>query len=54
MSFSLDKDIIQKYFLLNKIFVYLYRKDGENVTWKWVQENQQIPFEEFTILYTIK
>lgn len=52
MSFSLDKDIIQKYFLLNKIFVYLYRKDGENVTWKWVQENQQIPFEEFTKFYT--
>lgn len=28
------------------------RKDGENVTWKWVQENQQIPFEEFTKFYT--
>lgn len=27
------------------------RKDGENITWKWVQENQQIPFEEFTIFY---
>jgi hypothetical protein len=28
------------------------RKDGENVTWKWVQENQQIPFDEFTKFYT--
>lgn len=27
------------------------RKDGEHVSWKWVQENQQIPYEEFTIFY---
>lgn len=27
------------------------RKDGQTLTWKWVQENQQIPFSEFTKFY---
>lgn len=27
------------------------RKDGQNTAWKWVQENQSIPFEEFTSFY---
>ncbi len=27
------------------------RKDGQTVAWKWVTENQQIPYEEFTIFY---
>ncbi len=27
------------------------RKDGQNVAWKWVQENQNIPFEEFSSFY---
>lgn len=27
------------------------RKDGQDITWKWVQENQQIPYEEFTKFY---
>jgi len=27
------------------------RKDGEKVTWKWIQENQQIPYDEFTKFY---
>ncbi len=27
------------------------RKDGQNLAWKWVQENQNIPFEEFTYFY---
>lgn len=27
------------------------RKDGQNVAWKWMQENQQIPYSEFTIFY---
>ena len=27
------------------------RKDGQSVAWKWVQENTQIPFEEFTYFY---
>lgn len=27
------------------------RRDGQNVAWKWMQENQNIPFEEFTAFY---
>ncbi len=27
------------------------RKDGQSVAWKWTQENQQIPYSEFTIFY---
>jgi hypothetical protein len=27
------------------------RKDGENLSWKWTQENTNIPFEEFTHFY---
>lgn len=28
------------------------RADGSNVAWKWVQENQQIPYAEFTKFYS--
>ena len=28
------------------------RKDGQNITWKWVHENQQIDYNEFTKFYT--
>ena len=28
------------------------RKDGVNVTWKWVHENQNIPYSEFTSFYS--
>jgi len=28
------------------------RRDGEKVTWKWLQENQQIPYSEFTSFYS--
>jgi len=27
------------------------RKDGSNLAWKWVHENQNIPYEEFTVFY---
>lgn len=27
------------------------RRDGEQLAWKWVHENQHIPYEEFTIFY---
>ena len=27
------------------------RKDGEQLSWKWVRENQQIPYSEFTYFY---
>ena len=28
------------------------RKDGQNVTWKWVQENSQIPYSEYVKFYS--
>ena len=28
------------------------RKDGANVTWKWLHENQNIPYSEFTNFYS--
>lgn len=28
------------------------RKDGQNITWKWVQENSPIPYAEFTKFYS--
>ena len=28
------------------------RKDGQNVAWKWLTENQQIPYNEFTKFYS--
>lgn len=28
------------------------RKDGSNVAWKWVKENQQIPYEQFVQFYS--
>ena len=27
------------------------RADGKKITWKWLQENQQIPYDEFTQFY---
>lgn len=27
------------------------RSDGEQVTWKWLQENQPVPYTEFTVFY---
>lgn len=27
------------------------RRDGANLSWKWLTENQKIPFEEFTVFY---
>ncbi len=27
------------------------RKDGQSVAWKWTHENQNIPYEEFTLFY---
>lgn len=27
------------------------RKDGQGLAWKWITENQPIPYEEFTVFY---
>lgn len=31
--------------------IFSARTDGQNVAWKWVHENQNIPYEEFTVFY---
>lgn len=28
------------------------RADGKNITWKWIQENQNIPYNEFSMFYS--
>jgi hypothetical protein len=40
----------ETFILVTKIIME-NRSDGQNVTWKWLQENQQIPYSEFTKFY---
>ena len=44
---NMDKDM---FIQVTKIIME-NRKDGQNVTWKWMQENQQIPYDQFTRFY---
>ncbi len=44
---NINKDI----FIEVTSIIMKNRKDGENLAWKWVSENQQIPYSEFTIFY---
>lgn len=44
-------NINKETFLVVTKIIMENRKDGEKLTWKWVQENQQIPYEQFTIFY---
>ncbi len=44
---NLNKDV----FIAVTSLIMSNRKDGEALVWKWVQENQQIPYEEFTLFY---
>lgn len=45
---NLNKDVFRDI----TIIIMENRSDGENVTWKWLQENQHIPYEEYTKFYT--
>lgn len=45
---NINKDV----FLAVTKVIMENRKDGANVAWKWLQENQQIPYEEFTKFYS--
>lgn len=38
-------------FLITTEIIMNNRRDGENLAWKWVSENQRIPYEEFTVFY---
>ena len=44
---NLSKDV----FLVVTKMIMENRKDGQQLAWKWVHENQNIPFEEFTVFY---
>ena len=44
---TMSKDVFVE---ITKI-IMTNRKDGQNLSWKWVQENQQIPYTEFTCFY---
>jgi hypothetical protein len=47
-----NADVVGKdLFLKVTSIIMSNRKDGENLAWKWVSENQHIPYEEFTIFY---
>jgi hypothetical protein len=41
----------ETFILITKIIME-NRSDGKTLSWKWVQENQNIPYEEFTQFYT--
>ncbi len=45
---NLNKDVFRDI----TIIIMENRSDGENVTWKWLEENQHIPYTEYTKFYT--
>jgi hypothetical protein len=44
-------NINKETFILVTQIIMENRRDGEKLTWKWIQENQQIPYSEFTKFY---
>lgn len=46
-----NANISKEVFLKVTSIIMESRKDGEGVAWKWLQENQQIPYSEFTSFY---
>lgn len=46
-----NADLTKQSFIELTNIIMSARKDGNNLAWKWNQENQQIPFEEFTVFY---
>ena len=44
-------DISKETFVTVTEIIMNGRKDGSNLAWKWVHENQNIPYEEFTCFY---
>lgn len=45
-------DINKETFVKVTEIIMSSRKDGQNVAWKWMHENQQIDYNEFTKFYT--
>lgn len=48
---SKNTEINKETFIEVTNIIMFARKDGQNLAWKWNQENQNIPFEEFTYFY---
>ena len=48
---SKNTEINKKTFIEVTNIIMSARKDGQNLAWKWNQENQNIPFDEFTYFY---
>jgi len=44
-------NINKETFLTVTSIIMQARTDGQNLSWKWVHENQNIPYEEFTAFY---
>lgn len=44
-------DVSKETFLNVTSIIMSARTDGQNLSWKWVHENQNIPYEEFTSFY---
>ena len=46
-----NADVNKETFITVTNIIMSNRKDGPNVAWKWMQENQNIPYSEFTKFY---
>lgn len=51
MDKQVNANINKEVFVKITSIIMSNRKDGENLSWKWVSENQQIPYSEFTVFY---
>jgi hypothetical protein len=51
MDKQTNANISKETFLVVTNIIMSNRKDGQSVAWKWLQENQQIPYNEFTDFY---
>ena len=45
-------ELNKKTFITVTEIIMLNRKDGQNIAWKWVHENQQFDYNEFTKFYS--
>lgn len=46
-----NANINKETFLVVTDIIMSNRRDGQALSWKWVTENQQIPYSEFTVFY---
>lgn len=54
LAFTENKDLAninKETFIVVTDIIMSARKDGQQLAWKWMQENQNIPYHEFTYFY---